>query len=163
VILDTDGATELGRLQAGQEKTVASFTAEIQGVTRYSLASLEKLAPKLGGALQSEYRQKLSELGSLAAYIAEWKRRKAEEQFDSVKARLGAIQAEYALGRMPRADRDAYAAAKAKAAAVEDEWDAWLATNPANSSENQRKHQAFGASVAAEKAKMDALVLRYLD
>lgn len=162
VILDADGVTELGRLGADQEANPQSFIAQVQGVTRFSRTSLAAFAGKLQGGQQSRMKQNLQDYVSLSDYIAEWKRRKAEDQLESVKKSIVDLQAEYAQSRFTRAEKDAYAAAQKKLNDQESEFQAWMATNPRNSDENQKKYQGYKAAIAAQQAVLDGLVLKYL-
>ncbi len=158
VILDSDGKTELGRLGAGQDKTPASFIAEIEKVTRFAKSSLDSFTSRLSGNLRQEYERNLSILADLTADLSQ---EGTQEKISSVFTRLESIQMEYIYGQMSSAEKKLYDSARSSLNEAVGDLNAWLETEPVRNDENNRIYGEFISTISVSRETLDTLTAKY--
>lgn len=72
IIVDSDGETKLGRLQAGEGKTAAFFIEEVRDVLQYSQANIAAKVAALGEAKGNEYRDAINAVKTAEADLYAW-------------------------------------------------------------------------------------------
>jgi len=153
VVLDDDAETVLGRLSAGRDKTPAAFIAELQPLLRYRTGAIEKYAKTLSEADRKKYLAITKGMSDNKMLIKKAKERiaAAEKEIETLEegtAGLEAAAAEFRAAQLGEDKLKEYQALKAKLEKAEKALQAWLATSPERSEENQQKFQSFNAEIS---------------
>ena len=72
VLLDADGTTEIDRLGAGQDKTPASFIAEVENALALAPSSIEKKSAALGPDKGAQFKEAIAKLNAVKAEFKTW-------------------------------------------------------------------------------------------
>lgn len=102
VILDSDGATELGRLGAGDDKTPESFVEEVADVLRYRPANIEAKVAALGPEKGAQYRAALESVRAAEKELMDWlesqpkRNPENDAKFEAFMAKIDAARAKVA-------------------------------------------------------------------
>lgn len=163
VLLDYDGATELGRTGAGTEKTLESFISEVSKILNISNTYLKNFSSKLSDKDRAEYLKQLNELINLRSYIADWKKSKAELKRDEALEKINTIINSYILSKMPKGELDLYLNRKKVLDSLNDEFNSWIGTNPPNTQENQDKYKNYLQKIDSAQQSVDQYLEKYKD
>ena len=161
VVLDADGATELGRLSAGRGKSPQSFSAELRPLLRRSLASLQAFGDRLPEAARAAYGAAVQLLVATRAELAQNRTPLRQLAVDvATEAALG-LQEDYLVTLMTADEQASYRSLKPELAAARQNEEAWLATQPANTEANQAKFRGFQERIAGLEAELQELLAKY--
>jgi protein disulfide-isomerase len=154
VLLDSDGATELGRLSAGKGKTLDSFIGEVKGVLKYSQSNLAKLTAALTDAQKQEYKTKFAELRKEEKAMNAWLGTRPQQtpenlaiyeqyqtQIKTLQSDIRMLEEANVVLQLKGDTLQKYRILTAQRRAKEAELDAWLSTNPQKNEANTKKYQ----------------------
>ncbi|MBN2686511.1 MAG: thioredoxin family protein [Pontiellaceae bacterium] len=160
IILDSDGATELGRLSAGQEKTPESFIAEIKKTLANSSGAKEAFLTKLSPAKKAEYEKLNAQLNEQEKKLEKQIEAIEEAQKKAEEAQLAVMKAEGAI-EMFRMEQElsaeafmVYKETREKYDAAIEKITAWINTEPEQNDENLELYQKMVSEIQALEAKL---------
>lgn len=162
VVLDDDGESELGRLQAGRDKTPASFIAELKQLLRSRSVEIERFMQSLDAEKRAAYDALASKLTEtekrLDAQIAI--AREAEANMQELRKAVVDLEQEMLLFRLEQElspeQFEAYKEIKGKYDAAIQEMEDWLATNPGNTEENVKLFETMRDTIMSLQEKLSA-------
>lgn len=157
VILDSDGSTELGRTGAGQEKTPASFIQEITKLLRSADSALGAFESRIASADKAEYRRLLTKARELRAKPAR-ERESVAEELESILTSLSSLQNRTLAALLKPADKSRYDGAVVRRDQAINELNAWLATGPRNTAENQTRYRSYLGRIDTAEAEIETLL-----
>jgi protein disulfide-isomerase len=157
IILDSDGATNLGQLSAGTDKTAESFIAEVKSLIKFSNSGVKAFASELAENEADAYLDLFDQRRQLEQEQAEYansvgrnwgeeqiaKMREFDTQISSVSDKLRAIEIEAYAGKLSNADENEYRILNSRLKALQAELSAWLSTQPERTPENTKKYQKY--------------------
>ncbi|OGV86795.1 MAG: hypothetical protein A3K19_00630 [Lentisphaerae bacterium RIFOXYB12_FULL_65_16] len=158
VVLDDNGATELGRLRAARDKTAKSFIADLAALLRNREPEQAKFAAKLPAEKADAFRKLVADLKQTKS-----ERQAAEQKLDACDKRIEDLQRQ-----VDQAYREARAAElgpergpqflklSADLAKANAEMETWLDTRPARNPENEAKIKAFREKIADLEKQLEA-------
>ncbi len=161
VVLDWDGKSELGRLGAGQDKTAASFIAELKALLRFSESSIRGFETKISGTALETYKAAVEDLikqRNLLNPAAGG----AASPVDAAMRKVEGLQESFALTVMTRAEKKRFQTEKKKYDRSRAEIDAWIKTDPPNTDANRKKYADFLKRIDSSRSVMDQLLEKYL-
>ncbi len=150
VVLDDDGATELGRLTAGREKSPASFQKELRGLFRFRSGVLEAYCASLGAEAGNAYRAMIAELAAkeeaakqadAAVEVAQKKAGTAKDAIARYKKEMAAFRADQLKGE----EREEYEKIKAKLDEARANYFAWQKNKTESGAEAVKKQNELAA------------------
>ncbi len=159
VVLDDDGETELGRLQAGQGKTPASFRSELEVLLRNRVAVKAEYAASLSPEARAEF-------DALNARITRKKAeaKEAAEEMTATAKRIEVISNEidqlkeelrdFRVSQLDEERQQEYKKLKAAFELKENEFKAWIETQPERTEENGRKFQTMQRTMQSLAGKL---------
>ena len=161
IVLDDDGKTVLGQLQAGQEKTPASFRAELERLFRNRPAALEAYLASLDDASKEIFKGLMGGLASKKADLE-----KAEAEAMAAQQRIGSLQEEiielelqlkaFRVAQLGEEKLAEFEALQAEHAAKMKELNDWFATEPEENEENVAKFEEMSQAIMEIMAKLEA-------
>lgn len=161
VVLDDDGTTELGRLGAGQEKTPASFEAEVEALFRNRPATLAKFAANLSPEDQVAFKALTSKLAEQKRAVekAEAAMEAASQTVDELSGILAELEEElheFRIKQLSEEQQKAYADLKGQFDTKQAELIAWIGTQPEQNEENFAKFQVMQEALQGLAAQLEA-------
>jgi thioredoxin-related protein len=159
VVLDSDGATELGRLSAGRDKTPESFIAELRALCRYRPAEVDAYAAGLNEEDAAAYRRMVAEIAAAHRIVREQKESLAAagRKMEEAEGRIVALQesaADFRAARLGEEKLKEYRDIKEQLAEATKELQEWLAGKPQRSDENNRRYQEMQAKLQSLAARL---------
>ena len=160
VVLDEDGETELGRLQAGSDKTPESFIEELKMVLRNSKKAISTYADSLPAEQKARFLDLRKRIDQKKAEMQEAEKafHEAMEAAELLGQEMGALNAEmkeFRIEQMGEEKVAEYKAILAEHAAKVQELSDWLDTNPDENEENMAKYSEMQETIMALGAKID--------
>lgn len=148
IVLDDDGTTVLGRLQAGQEKTPASFKAELEALLRNRPAAQAAFMASLDAAEKETFAAMSGELAAKKAALekAEADAAAAQQQAEALGGEIGELEMkikEFRVAQLGDAKLAEFKALQAQRDAKMKELTDWIATEPEQNEENTAKFEAM--------------------
>lgn len=161
VVLDSDGTTELGRLGSGQNKTPASFQAELELLFRNQPKAVAEYVASLSPEAQVEFKALNDKIvaAKAAKKLAEADIAAANLKAGELTATIGKLEEELQMFRVSQLDeakQKEFNELKEALSAKDKELTDWLGTQPERNEENTAKFQAMQAELQAIAAKLEA-------
>ncbi len=160
ILLDDDNTTQLGKLGAGRDKNPENFIADIKNLCRYRQTEILKYAETLKPEAKKEYlvltdalvksKSKLAEQNSLIAKHT----KEANETNKKLEKMFPEIQA-FRAKQLGKEELAKYTASKASLDKAIKELEAWIATKPGRSKENQQKYGEMQKAIAAFQSELN--------
>lgn len=161
ILLDVDGATQLGQLSAGMDKTPANFQIELKMLLANGSTVLGKYASTLKpedriafSALRDKIAKQKAALRAVKAGSKEDKNQETEiaESIEKLEKEL----TEFRISRLDKVRQKEYGTLLATLEKKQNELVEWLATQPKRTDENTKKFKAMNAELQGIKVKMMA-------
>ena len=161
ILLDQDGKTELGRLSAGQDKTPASFQAEIKRLLRDTPSALAAFAESLKPEDRAEFDRLSKAVEEKRAALKQVRTEldaltKKSEQLEKELGKTETRLKEFRIAQNGEEKLKAYQKLKDQFEAKQKELMAWLQTQPERNDENTAKFEAMRSELMDLAAKIDA-------
>ncbi|MDF7808879.1 thioredoxin family protein [Pontiellaceae bacterium B12219] len=161
VLLDDDGETELGRLSAGQDKTPASFQAEVEALGRNRAAVLAAFAAGLSAEDKATFETLTATLAEKKAELEQVETALAAAQIraDELSEEIGAANTElkeFRIGLSGPEQLAEYTALKTQFETEMAAFSEWIATQPEENPENMTKFETMRSSLMALAAQLEA-------
>ncbi len=152
VVLDDDAETELGRLGAGQEKTPASFIAELKVLFRYRPAVIREYVKTLKPDAASKYLAIINQISECDGTIKRCQQQisAAEQKLEEQNQKIVDLKTQAQEFRAAQLGADhlkQYQNLKAELKKAEEALAAWLNGNPQNTEENIKKFETLNATI----------------
>jgi protein disulfide-isomerase len=154
IVLESDGQTELGRLQSGREKTPESFQAELATLLRFRSVEMDKYCKTLSPEKQAAFRKLASGLATKKAELKAGEQAAAEAQ-KNVKTLTEAIaQLEqdmlmFRVGNLSEEEQKKFKELETQLDAATSKLVEWMQTKPERNDENMEKYNAMQAEIMA--------------
>lgn len=161
ILLDQDGKTELGRLSAGQDKTPASFQAEIKRLLRDTPSALAAFAESLKPEDRAEFDRLSKAVEEKRAALKQARTEldaltKKSEQLEKELGKSETQLKEFRIAQNGEEKLKAYQELKDQFETKQKELMAWLQTQPERNDENTAKFEAMRSELMDLAAKIDA-------
>jgi len=161
VVLDHDGSTELGRLNAGRDKTPASFQKEIERLLRYRPAGVAKYTAGLDPKDAQTYRGIIDRLNGQKKALKEEEQKIADarEKIQQISTSINDLEEEarkFRVAQLNEEQREEYNKLKAQYDAAVWKLKEWISTQPERSEENVTKFNTMRDEIGAIIEKLDA-------
>jgi protein disulfide-isomerase len=151
-VLDEDGETILGRLEAGQNKTPESFLAEMRPMLRYRAVEVAKYTQDLKPEDKDAYLKIVGKMDDCRKGL-----KQADEQLAATRKKIVDLQkkqaelsgdaAEFRAARLGAEKLKEYKDLAAKREECMKKLNAWLQSQPAQTRENATKFQTMTAEI----------------
>jgi thioredoxin-related protein len=160
VVLDDDGTTELGRLGSGQDKTPASFQAEIELLFRNRPSTLAAYAATLSPAAKATYESLTSKMEDhqKAIKAAEIAMASAGQKIDQLNESIEQLEEnlqDFRVAQLSEEEQEKFKSLKEAFEATRTEIITWLATEPEPNEENTEKFHTLQAEMQATSTQLD--------
>jgi protein disulfide-isomerase len=164
IVLDEDGQTKLGQLGADQDISPEKFIGNLKPLLANRASETDALLKSLPEKTAKEFREALQtkteaerELKNLKAAF-EKKSAELEKTIVEQAKRLFEIRLETSLAKLPKEKAEAYRAKNTRLTAVNDELNAWIATQPERNEANTKKFTAWREEIDTLSKEMAALL-----
>jgi thioredoxin-related protein len=160
VVLDDDGTTELGRLGSGQDKTPASFQAEMELLFRNRPSTLATYAATLSPAAKATYETLTSKMEEhqKAIKAAETAMASAGQKIDQLNESIEQLEEnlqDFRVAQLSEEEQEKFKSLKALFEAKRTEIMTWLATEPEPNEENTEKFHTLQGEMQATSSQLD--------
>ena len=159
VVLDDDGATELGRLSSGRDKTPESFQAELKNLFCFRPAEMAKYAARLSPDDQATYRGLIDELAAQKAALKQGEKAESEAR-SKVKQLKKDVEEqeekilEFRVAQLGDDERKQFADLEVQLADAKKKVADWVKTQPEKNEENMEKFKAMQAEIQEIEKKL---------
>lgn len=161
VLLDSDGITELGKLQAGEDKTPAGFQSEISGFLKNSVSTRMAYAESLAPEARKQFEEMTAALAATRTEIAkeEAVMTAAQQKIEELNANILEMEddlREFRVAQLGEEEQKKYEGLKVQFDEKRDALMAWIQTQPERNEENQAKFEAQQAELQDIAMKLQA-------
>jgi protein disulfide-isomerase len=161
VLLDSDGTTELGKLQAGQEKTPTSFEGEIEGLLKNSASAQRAYADTLSPDARKKFEELTEKLIAQRKDVAMQEaamlaaQQKMEELNEAILQSEDDLR-EFRVVQLSEEEQKTYEDLKAQFDTKRDALMAWIQTQPERNEANQAKFDTMQSEIQEIALKLQA-------
>jgi thioredoxin-related protein len=161
IVLDDDGTTVLGQLQAGQDKTPASFKAELEKLFRNRPASMAAYLASLDETSKAVFRALMDDLATRKADLEKAETEAMVAQLRAVSLQEEIVELEMKIKEFRVAQLGETKLAEFKELQAQHdikmkELTDWFETEPEENEENMAKFEAMSQAIMEIIAKLDA-------
>jgi len=160
ILLDEDNATQLGKLGAGKDKNPENFISDINNLCRYREIEILKYAETLKEDAKKEYLRLTDLLVKSKSKLADQNRLiiKYTKEANATNKTLEGMFPEIQSFRAKQLGEEAFAKYSENKTSLDKaikELEAWIATKPGRSQENQQKYGEMQKAITAIQAKLN--------
>jgi len=160
IVLDEDGQTQLGELEAEQQITPASFITKLNAVLverESMMQSLIKSMPaKEADALRKAYEERKAARGELQQ--VQTKQAQLTAQLTALEGTITTLRTKALVDKMPPAQALKYHNTQKELADAKSELGKWVATKPPQTAENKKLYGNMTTKITALEKKITALL-----